>query len=667
MLNIEAVLHKEFKVITEDQWRNQYEGLPDLGKHVFIVIGMDSKIVGIATEEHDFITPCILTVEELADPKADWENHMVCVLLDSNGAVIGWISREELYTYFYRQYRAILFSLPHELVAVDQNARITFANRQVIQPRSLAANQIIGKGIDQLYPNADIEEILHSSQETAVKITEGKKGILTQTKIMDGKDAAGATQLYWEAEAIEAIAMNLNQYTNTIMDLKAIFESSYDVIYVSDGNGMTLRVSSACEKLWGHKAEDLVGKTVYQLEEEGVFKPSVTRLVLEKKEKVQMIQVTKAGRRLMVVGTPIKDAQNNIVRIINASRDITEESQLKSDLEDTKLLIEGYKQELNQLRQLTMESDALIFKSEKMKTVVTLARKVAEVDSTILIQGESGVGKEVISSYVHQHSERKEKPFIKVNCGAIPENLLESELFGYEKGAFTGASTTGKAGLFELAHEGTLFLDEIGEIPLPLQVKLLRIIQEREVTRIGGTKPVQVNVRIITATNRNLQEETRLGKFREDLYYRLNVVPIFIPPLREREEDILSLALFFLQKFNDKYKRDKTLSHEVLETLQKYPWPGNVRELQNIVERLIVTIDSPLIEMEHLPESFTVSAQSCCVQVSDIIPMKEAVDLVEQQLLTLAKQKYQTTIKIAEVLEVNQSTISRKMTKLKLK
>jgi PAS domain S-box-containing protein len=666
-LNIEAVLHKEFKIITQHQWSNQYEGLSDLKKHAFIVIGMDSQIVGIVTEEHDFAMPGILNIEELADPKADWENHLISVLLNSKGAFLGWISREELYTYFYRQYRAILFSLPHELVAVDQNARITFANRRVIQSHSTAANQIMGKDINQLYPNAGIEDILHSSQETAVKITEGKQGILTQTKIMDGKDSAGATQLYWEAEAIEAIAMNLNQYTNTLMDLKAIFESSYDVIYVSDGSGMTLRVSSACEKLWGHKAEDLVGKTVYQLEEGGVYKPSITRLVLEKKEKVQVIQTTKAGRRLMVIGTPIKDDHGNIVRIVNASRDITEESQLKSDLEDTKLLIEGYKQELNQLRQMTMGSDALVFKSERMKTVTTLARKVAEVDSTILIQGESGVGKEVISAYIHQHSERKEKPLIKVNCGAIPENLLESELFGYEKGAFTGASATGKPGLFELAHEGTLFLDEIGEIPLPLQVKSLRVLQEREVIRIGGTKPVQVNVRIIAATNRNLQEETRLGKFREDLYYRLNVVPIFIPPLREREEDILSLTLFFLQKFNDKYKRDKMLSHEVLETLQKYPWPGNVRELQNIVERLIVTIDNPLIEMEHLPEGFTVSAQSCSVQVSDIIPMKEAIDLVEKQLLTLAKQKYQTTIKIAEVLQVNQSTISRKMTKLKVK
>ncbi|WP_052947620.1 sigma 54-interacting transcriptional regulator [Aneurinibacillus tyrosinisolvens] len=668
-MNIDSILHRDFKTMMEHEWSNQPELLSDLGNSICIVFDRDNKIAGIVTREHPhtLIPPGILMAEELANPKADWENYTVTIFLDSKGTVLGWVNRDELYRHFYHQYRAILSSLPHEVVVIDKRSQIAFVNEQVLESHELDPVQTAIREPNDLYPNCTLEEVLHSpSTGMVVRVTDNKEGILTQTKVMDRNECIGAIQVCWEAEAIENIAMQLNQYANMAMDLKAIFESSYDVIYVSDGQGKTLRVSAACEELWGYKAEELIGKTVYELERMGVYKPSITRLVLEKRERVQVIQTTKTDRRLMVVGTPIKDESGNIVRVVNASRDITEESQLKSELEDMKLLMEGFKQELNHLRRIALESDTLVFKSERMESVTTLARKVAGVDSTILIQGESGVGKEVISSYIHEHSERKNKPFIKVNCGAIPENLLESELFGYEKGAFTGASKTGKPGLFELAHEGTLFLDEIGEVPLSLQVKLLRVLQEGEFVRVGGTKPLRANVRIIAATNRNLQEETRLGNFREDLYYRLNVIPILIPPLRERKEDIVSLALFFIQKFNDKYKRDKVFAQDVLEVLQSHSWRGNVRELQNIIERLIVTTDNPVIKVEHLPDAFTASRAFPSVQVSDIMPMKDAIDLVERQLLALAKRKYKTTVKIAEVLGVNQSTVSRKITKMKI-
>ncbi len=296
--------------------------------------------------------------------------------------------------------------------------------------------------------------------------------------------------------------------------------------------------------------------------------------------------------------------------------------------------------------------------------MIGLASKVAEVDSTVLITGESGVGKEVLASYIHANSKRSDKPFIKINCGAIPVTLLESEFFGYEKGAFTGASKEGKTGIFELAHNGTLFLDEIGEIPLPLQVKLLRVLQENEFLRVGGTKLIKVNVRIIGATNKDLEQEIKKGNFREDLFYRLNVVPIHIPSLRKRKEDILPLTLFFLKQFNEKYHKNKSISHEVIESFQNYNWAGNIRELQNIIERLVVLADSDHIDIADLPSIFRRHNVSEAITIHKIMPLKQAISFVEKQLITMAKEKYSTTSKIAEVLGVDQSTISRKINKI---
>ncbi len=247
------------------------------------------------------------------------------------------------------------------------------------------------------------------------------------------------------------------------------------------------------------------------------------------------------------------------------------------------------------------KSEEFVYQSEKMHEVSSLVVRIAKTDSTCIISGESGVGKEVVLNMIHALSERKAFPLVKVNCAAIPETLLESELFGYEKGAFTGAYQR-KAGKFELANKGTIFLDEIGDIPLVLQSKLLRVIQEKEVERLGGAHPIKVDVRIIAATNRNLEEEVRKGAFREDLYYRLNVVNIVVPPLRERREDIPLLIDFFLKKYNLKHKKNvKGLTRETRDIMVKYDYPGNVRELENIVERAIVLTRGDHITSQDLP------------------------------------------------------------------
>ena len=431
-------------------------------------------------------------------------------------------------------------------------------------------------------------------------------------------------------------------------------------------------------KSFGEKTRrKLIGKSVYELETMGIYKPSEQEsFEINKKEKtVSLIQSTQTGRRLMVVGTPIKDETGKIIRVVNASRDITEVDRLQSELNEIRQRMEGYKQELEQLRSKTLAKNQIVYQSLEMEKVISLASRIKDVESTVLIYGETGVGKEVIANYIHQSSARADKPFITINCGAIPENLLESELFGYEKGAFTGAVTQ-KRGLFELANEGTLFLDEIGELPFNLQAKLLRVLQEQTFVRVGGTKEIKVNFRLIAATNRNLYEEMKKGKFREDLYYRLNVIPIRIPPLRERKDDVFALIQYYVRHFNEKYHLSKTFSNSALKQLQKYHWPGNVRELKNIVERLIVLTENDKIEVDDLeatlgiistkdePKETEAEELANDVVVRRIMPLKQCIEEAEKQLIELAKKKYDSTTEIAKVLEVNQSTISRKMKKL---
>ncbi len=318
-------------------------------------------------------------------------------------------------------------------------------------------------------------------------------------------------------------------------------------------------------------------------------------------------------------------------------------------------------------RTLLLRRAGLITYSQKMMGLIDLILRVSRVDSTVLISGESGVGKELLAKLIHDQSSRSLGPFVKINCGAIPENLLESELFGYEGGAFTGASRQGKLGMFELAHGGTLFLDEIGELPLGLQVKLLRAIQEQEFVRVGGVKAKKVDVRFIAATNRELEKMVESGKFREDLYFRLNVIPLLVPPLRERKEDILPLIHHFQAKFTQKFKVSKTFAPEALRLFLNYPWPGNVRELENIVERLFVVSPGEIIYCRHVPEKLLPGVQRQCVKVTGVMPLKEAVDELQRLLIEEALAMYGNTYKAAEALGVEQSTITRKLAKLKEK
>ncbi|MEW6660843.1 MAG: sigma 54-interacting transcriptional regulator [Bacillota bacterium] len=444
-------------------------------------------------------------------------------------------------------------------------------------------------------------------------------------------------------------------------ELDAIIDSFYDGIYISNQDAVTVKVNSAYERITGIKPGEVVGQRLQDLLDQGLFTHSSTLLVLETGQPVTVVsRIKRTGKEVIVSGSPVFNDQGQLVKVVNSVRDITELNRLKQQLEQEKELQQRFTSELKELRARQLDMDVVVH-SEEMLQVVDLAVRVAEVDSTVLILGESGVGKEVIAKIIHAKSPRVNGPFIKINCGAIPENLLESELFGYEGGAFTGARKQGKPGLFELAHGGTILLDEIADLSPSLQVKLLRVLQEQELLRVGGTHPVKVNVRILAATNKNLRQMVKLERFREDLYYRLNVVPIEIPPLRQRRDDILPLIVHFAAKFNQKYKTNRYLSPEVIDRLLSYQWPGNVRELENMVERLIVTSRGHVVNQDMLPESLQgEDAANYASGGLTLGPLKRTLQEVEKQLIDRALRQCRSTRKAARVLGINQSTVVRK-------
>ncbi|UTR10298.1 sigma 54-interacting transcriptional regulator [Evansella sp. LMS18] len=628
---------------------------------IILLLDDSANIVGAITEkgQNEYISCGTVDLKKIFEVNID---HFSVWVIQDEGETLGWMKREDLYRYLCKQYQLIVRSMPFHMKVINEEAAVLLNTQGITTGQDENRINIVhNKAAGEHGTNLSCP----SPQQTEINENTLNEKVTIETKILDGEMAAGTIQIHLKTNEIERIAKELDRFANLDIDLKAVFESSFDMIVVADETGRILRVNSACEQLWGQEREEYIGRNALDLEAEGVFRPSIIRAVLERQEKIQMVQTTKTGRRLMVLGSPVKDSKGNIVRVVNISRDITAEEKLEMELEDTKALLEGYKKEIQDMRKLFLEDEEFIFKSDQMRDILQLLHKLGKVDSTVLISGESGVGKEVIASYTHENSLRKGRPFITVNCGAIPENLIESELFGYEKGSFTGASKTGKAGLFELAHEGTLFLDEIGEVSPQLQVKLLRVIQENKFMRVGGTKPIEVDVRVIAATNRDLQQEIKRGNFREDLYYRLNVVPIHIPPIRERKEEIPLLTAHFLKKINQRYKTNKTFTKEALQCFNAYRWPGNVRELQNIVERLIVTTGDNEIGADLLP-NFLVEDKENGKETGagKLMPLKDAVARLEEQMLIEAKKKYGTTTKIAEVLQVNQSTVSRKLKKL---
>lgn len=425
-------------------------------------------------------------------------------------------------------------------------------------------------------------------------------------------------------------------YFEKISDI--IMNNLYIGIYFTDEKGKTLFVNKTFEEMSLIKAKEIVGKTLEELVKQKYFSASATLLVLKTKKPAAVTYITKTNKKLLARGKPFFDENGNLKYVINTVYDLSEVK---------------YIGDIDYDSQYNVKENQIIAFSSKMINIVDFALRVANVDSTVLITGESGVGKEVVAKLIYEASSRKNYPFIKVNCAAIPENLMETELFGYEGGAFTGSHPKGKKGFFEAAQKGILFLDEIGELPLNVQAKLLQVLQDKQFTRVGSTQIINVDVRIIAATNRNLKEMIEKKQFREDLYYRLNVIPIFIPPLRERREDIEPLINYIVDRVNTKYNFSKQLDNDLVQLFKILPWRGNIRELENVIEKLLIVIPKNIITKSD----YLTYEDSKPIEVNPKTLLKN----YEKELLTILLPTCKNTRELAKKFGVSQSSIVRKL------
>lgn len=442
-----------------------------------------------------------------------------------------------------------------------------------------------------------------------------------------------------------------------------LLQALHDGVLITDNEGIVRFVNCTLEKYFHLNKEEIVGKNVKELIEAGVYSKSAAHNVCTTAES-KTILTTRELKTFLAKGTPVFDKKGKLEFVVINIWDVTKINELKIRLEQRDFLESCKFGEIAAKEFADKDINGIIAVSSEMKEILTMTELIADVDATILITGESGTGKEVVANRIYESSVRNSEPMIKINCGAIPKTILESELFGYEEGAFTGARKKGKVGYFQLAHKGTLFLDEIGELDINSQVKLLRVIQEREFYRVGGEQPIKINVRIIAATNVDLWKLVEEGKFRQDLYWRLSVITIDIPPLRERREDIIPLAQFFLKKYNKKYHRDKKMAEELMKWLYGMDWPGNIRELSNLIENMVVLTRENCLLVNHIPRKYrVVLGEEGQITVKGILKMKEAVEKVESQLIYNARKRYKGTREIAQILGVAQSTISRKIRK----
>ncbi len=457
-----------------------------------------------------------------------------------------------------------------------------------------------------------------------------------------------------------------------------VLNSISDGITICDGQGKILFQNEIDIEIVGM---DLMGRYAKDVINEGLMSDSISMKVIESQEKVTILQTFINGKCLLVTGNPIFDEDFQLQYVVAITRDMTQLNRLEKEVKKLEVQNENFKSKLQTLQTEEFIKSSLIAVSPAMRQVVERVMRIAEVDSTVLIGGESGVGKEEITRLIHAYSRRSHKQILTINCSAIPETLLESELFGYEAGAFTGAVKGGKAGLFEIASGGTVFLDEIGEMPLLMQAKLLRVLQESEVQRIGSGKPIAIDVRIIAATNRNLAEMVRQGSFREDLYYRLNIIPIEIPSLRQRREDIIPMVNHFLTLIEEKYGIYRTMESSALNLLERYDWPGNVRQIKNTVERMCLLTTQPEITINNVQEeldsnpvmvknseqiAFEPSLREPTVSPFSSGTLKEQVEAFEKLMIKQALSEHTSIRQAANTLGCNQSTLVRKIQKYQL-
>jgi PAS domain S-box-containing protein len=557
------------------------------------------------------------------------------------------------------------------VLCTDREGRIRYLNSAaaaLVGPKQ----DVLGAAIGDLVPGSGdaYQEIVRTGRAQSGVRSQTRGGIVIADRnpVFERGAVVGVVSVFKDISRYEEAATELQAYKDLTRQLETVIHSSYDGLYIANGDAVGLFFNDAYLRVSGLTAEDVAGKNMRELVRKGIINRSVTLEVIAKRRRVTIMQEFANGRTAIVTGNPVLDEDGNVALVVSNVRDITELTQLREEVQETRTLARRYRDELRKASLLGVDRERVVFRSAAMENCIRLAVRVADVASPVLLTGESGVGKGMLARLVHDHGARKAGPFIHVNCGAIPAGLMESELFGYDRGAFTGASEQGKPGLFELAHQGTLFLDEIGEIPPELQVKLLEVLEHGELRRVGSTRARRVDVRIVAATNRDLRDMIRARIFREDLFFRLNVFPIRVPPLRERPEDVLPLAERVLADLNARYGKARRFRREALDLLARYAFPGNVRDLQNVVERAFVLADGKWIDPEHLtPEVQRGAGEAGEEAALDGGGLEAMLAATERRILERFLAECGTTHAMARRLGVNQSTIVRKLRKLGVK
>jgi PAS domain S-box-containing protein len=546
----------------------------------------------------------------------------------------------------------ILQSISVGILVVDANSSIVFINSYGLQLVNKSLQEVIGKNIVEIIPTSDLPTIVKKKEKHigTTQLINGKEVVVSRSPIFLEEKVIGAVGVFQDISELVAVK-ELNE------KFIKILECSGDLISFVDENRKINYMNPTYKRYLPNSSKNVLGKDLMEVSPEGL-----RMKVFNSREKVENLVYQKEGLDIISTIEPlfIDDTFKGIIAI---SRPVDEIKNLLSKLEQSQEELNYYKEELLRHSKLSSSFSDIIGASSSLKDCLFMAEKASKSISTVLVRGESGTGKELIAKAIHNNSTRKDKPFIRVNCAAIPENLLESELFGYEKGAFTGAVKS-KPGKFALANGGTIFLDEIGDMPKSMQVKLLRVLQEKEFESVGGITTQKIDTRVIAATNRNLEEMIKSSEFREDLYYRLNVITILLPPLRHRKEDISLLIEHFIRKLNKKLEKEiKGINKESLSHFHEYNWPGNIRELENIIERAINMCDFSIITENDLPIYLTniTSKNEGLINLvnGELLPIEE----YEKEIIALAMEKYKSYNKAGKVLGLTHRTMSLKCEK----
>ena len=562
-------------------------------------------------------------------------------------------------------YQAMVNAMDVGILAVNTSGMTILANRTARECFGACQGVHLNDVLPELWPQvAQRLKGRSRSVEISVRGTEKNYLVRVSPMLLD-QEQLGAVCVFVESTELEEMAKQMTFFQELTLELDTIIDSSSDGLWICDADANVIRINPASERINNIQAKDVVGCNMHDLVNLRVFDRSVTLEVLRTGAVVNLLQ-QREGKKLITTGTPVFDANQRIKRVVVSERDITEIDNLQRELEEQETIKDQFRIQMLEMQREELEMRQIVAKSPNMIKALRQALKVSKVASTVLILGESGVGKGLFADLIHKNSERADKPLIKINCGAIPESLIESELFGYEKGAFTGAQTGGKPGYFELADQGILFLDEIAELPLSSQVKLLRFMEDGSIMRLGSTRSRGVDVRILAATHRNLERMVEEGKFRLDLYYRLKVIPIYVPSLKERKDCVLPLILHYIDSYAKKHGTPKRLSRAACDTLLAYPFPGNVRELMNLCERLVVMSETEVVGLQDLPADIA-KADTAEIAVGDVWPesitLPQVVESTERSMLAHALKVHGNQFNIAEALGVSQPTIARKLKK----